>query len=267
MLERTLIDKKCRKRSLLSDVRRKNLHQQLPRTKGRSWCWVMIDADSNFWQEKLALAHVLHVASACSSLSHCFVVPFWFKRNLFWRLLRAVRAVMGADPNFTGVADADAETRADTECTEKKDMKDTEMGLDIPAETCEPAPTRIMLLVMLSMFQGYASMVGPLQSAYKHELGVKHGTGAAHAFTQAAVGVHYGKLIARLGHNVSSLRASAHEPECWLPWSSCLLVCWSHHFWCSHCDGTGSTQSSSPTCCLAWVWAFLKWLSSVSSHP
>lgn len=36
MLERTLIDKKCRKRSLLSDVRRKNLHQQLPRTKGRS---------------------------------------------------------------------------------------------------------------------------------------------------------------------------------------------------------------------------------------
>ena len=113
---------------------------------------------------------------------------------------------MGAEPTFTGVAEADVETRADTtdsmEKKETKDMNDTEMGLDIPAETCEPAPTRIMLLVMLSMFQGYASMVGPLQSAYKHELGVKHGTGAAHAFTQAAVGVHYGKLIARLGHNI-----------------------------------------------------------------
>ena len=28
-------------------------------------------------------------------------------------------------------------------------------------------------------------MVGPLQSAYKHELGVKHGTASAHIFTQA----------------------------------------------------------------------------------
>ena len=59
-----------------------------------------------------------------------------------------------------------------------------------------------MLLVMLSMFQGYASMVGPLQSAYKHELGIKHGSKNAYLFTQAAVGVHYGKLLARLGHNV-----------------------------------------------------------------
>lgn len=66
----------------------------------------------------------------------------------------------------------------------------------------EQEPTRVMLLVMLSMFQGYASMVGPLQSAYKHELGIKHGSKNAHIFTQAAVGVHYGKLLARLGHNI-----------------------------------------------------------------
>lgn len=114
---------------------------------------------------------------------------------------------MTPEPKFTGVADseADVETRAETTDSIREkdsDMKDAEMGLDIPAETAEPAPTRIMLLVMLSMFQGYASMVGPLQSAYKHELGVKHGTANAHVFTQAAVGVHYGKLIARLGHNV-----------------------------------------------------------------
>ena len=73
-----------------------------------------------------------------------------------------------------------------------------------------------MLLVMLSMFQGYASMVGPLQSAYKHELGISHGTDAAHAFTQAAVGVHYGKLIARLGHNVVF--------ACLSPWARVVIA-------------------------------------------
>ncbi|CAE7254383.1 unnamed protein product [Symbiodinium pilosum] len=81
----------------------------------------------------------------------------------------------------------------------------------------EPPPVRLMLLVMLSMFQGYASMVGPLQSAYKHRLGIStDGSGAAHAFTQAAVGVHYGKLIARLGHNVVF--------ACLSPWSRVVIA-------------------------------------------
>ena len=72
-------------------------------------------------------------------------------------------------------------------------------------------------LVMLSMFQGYASMVGPLQSAYKHRLGIStDGTDAAHAFTQAAVGVHYGKLIARLGHNVIF--------ACLSPWTRVVIA-------------------------------------------
>ena len=59
-------------------------------------------------------------------------------------------------------------------------------------------------------------MVGPLQSAYKHELGISHGTDAAHAFTQAAVGVHYGKLIARLGHNVVF--------ACLSPWARVVIA-------------------------------------------
>ncbi|CAK9093290.1 Hypothetical protein SCF082_LOCUS43886 [Durusdinium trenchii] len=79
-----------------------------------------------------------------------------------------------------------------------------------------PPPRRVMLLVMLCMFQGYASMVGPLQSAYKHELGITHGTDAAHAFTQAAVGVHYGKLVARLGHNVFF--------ACLSPWTRVIIA-------------------------------------------
>eukprot|EP00438_Fugacium_kawagutii_P007310 Skav235704 [mRNA] locus=scaffold280:327233:328582:- [translate_table: standard] len=117
---------------------------------------------------------------------------------------------MVSPPAFDGVADieADVETRAETtdSIEGKSDTnppKDAEMGIDIPAETEEPAPTRIMLLVMLSMFQGYASMVGPLQFAYKDEVGaIERGTPQALAFTQAAVGVHYGKMIARLGHNI-----------------------------------------------------------------
>merc|ERR1719450_1332873 len=52
------------------------------------------------------------------------------------------------------------------------------------------------------MFQGYASMVGPLQYAFEHPLGAAGTSEKAHVFTQAAVCVHYGKLIARLGHNV-----------------------------------------------------------------
>merc|ERR1712137_84720 len=55
---------------------------------------------------------------------------------------------------------------------------------------------------MMCMFQGYASMVGPMQHAFKHELVAAHGSPAAHNFTQAAVGVHYGKLLARLGQSV-----------------------------------------------------------------
>ena len=84
-------------------------------------------------------------------------------------------------------------------------------------EKPDQPPVRIMMLVMLSMFQGYASMVGPLQSAYKHRLGIStDGTAAAHAFTQAAVGVHYGKLIARLGHNVIF--------ACLSPWARVVIA-------------------------------------------
>ena len=101
------------------------------------------------------------------------------------------------EPKFTGVADPNPEK----EVKDTKDLRDAEKGMDVPAEEQSIPPT-IMLVVMLSMYQGYASMVGPLQAAYKHELGLKHGTSAAHVFTQAAVGVHYGKLIARLGHGI-----------------------------------------------------------------
>ncbi|CAJ1348365.1 unnamed protein product [Effrenium voratum] len=114
------------------------------------------------------------------------------------------------DQNFEGVAD-EGVTRTETtpmEQTQKTDSLnkvDTEKVEIIEKDAeiqPEQPPTRVMMIVMLSMFQGYASMVGPLQSAYKHELGISHGTNAAHIFTQAAVGVHYGKLVARLGHNV-----------------------------------------------------------------
>eukprot|EP00913_Durusdinium_trenchii_P009337 g8775.t1 len=107
-------------------------------------------------------------------------------------------------PKITGVADVDLEA-VESEETRAETIQSTgksEIEGQIDHVEPEQAPTRIMMLVMLSMFQGYASMVGPLQSAYKHELGVKHGTASAHIFTQAAVGVHYGKLIARLGHNI-----------------------------------------------------------------
>mmetsp|Transcript_37487 Transcript_37487/g.67809 ORF Transcript_37487/g.67809 Transcript_37487/m.67809 type:complete len:430 (+) Transcript_37487:67-1356(+) len=70
------------------------------------------------------------------------------------------------------------------------------------AMVADPPPIRSMILVMLCMFQGYASMVGPLQSAFKHALGAAGHSEKAHVFTQAAVCVHYGKLLARLGHNV-----------------------------------------------------------------
>mmetsp|Transcript_81786 Transcript_81786/g.210651 ORF Transcript_81786/g.210651 Transcript_81786/m.210651 type:complete len:448 (+) Transcript_81786:73-1416(+) len=63
-------------------------------------------------------------------------------------------------------------------------------------------PEKIMLLVMLCMFQGYAAMVGPLQQKFKAELHIGQVGDRAQAFTQAAVFVHYGKFVARLGHNV-----------------------------------------------------------------
>lgn len=106
---------------------------------------------------------------------------------------------MATEPTFTGVADLE-ETQRNT----KEDKDDLEKGMCVAEaeEGCAPVTKWYMLLVMLSVYQGYASMVGPLQAAYKYELGVKHGTAAAHVFTQAAVGVHYGKLIAKLGHNI-----------------------------------------------------------------
>ncbi|CAE7230370.1 unnamed protein product [Symbiodinium sp. CCMP2456] len=97
------------------------------------------------------------------------------------------------------------------------EMSQSDVTEDLEKPSEEQPPVRLMLLVMLSMFQGYASMVGPLQSAYKHRLGIStDGTSAAHAFTQAAVAVHYGKLIARLGHNVVFARLS--------PWTRVVIA-------------------------------------------
>ena len=97
------------------------------------------------------------------------------------------------------------------------EMSQSDVTEDLEKPSEEQPPVRLMLLVMLSMFQGYASMVGPLQSAYKHRLGIStDGTAAAHAFTQAAVAVHYGKLIARLGHNVVFARLT--------PWSRVVIA-------------------------------------------
>ncbi|CAE7806129.1 unnamed protein product [Symbiodinium sp. CCMP2456] len=110
---------------------------------------------------------------------------------------------------------------AEGQGTAPKDGIDLEMSRSEATEDlgkpAEQPPVRLMCLVMLSMFQGYASMVGPLQSAYKHKLGIStDGTAAAHAFTQAAVGVHYGKLIARLGHNVIF--------ACLSPWTRVVIA-------------------------------------------
>lgn len=118
-----------------------------------------------------------------------------------------------AGPEFTGVTDRDHRDHHDLEIDVPKEGQEKDEKIE---NTPELPPRRIMLLVMLSMFQGYASMVGPLQSAYKHELGISHGTDAAHAFTQAAVGVHYGKLIARLGHNVVF--------ACLSPWARVVIA-------------------------------------------
>lgn len=62
--------------------------------------------------------------------------------------------------------------------------------------------SQAMILVMLCMFQGYAAMVGPLQQKFKAELNIGQVGDRAEAFTQAAVFVHYGKFVARLGHNL-----------------------------------------------------------------
>ena len=112
--------------------------------------------------------------------------------------------------DFTGIADHDNDLEDMPKLEERESEKAAEQ------EQAPQAPRRVMLLVMLCMFQGYASMVGPLQSAYKHELGISHGTEAAHAFTQAAVGVHYGKLVARLGHNVVF--------ACLSPWARVIVA-------------------------------------------
>lgn len=71
---------------------------------------------------------------------------------------------------------------------------------DGPEDEHHEVPIRMMLLVMLCMFQGYAAMVGPLQARFKQELGIVQGSAASHVFTQAAVCVHWGKLLARFGH-------------------------------------------------------------------
>jgi len=99
-----------------------------------------------------------------------------------------------SNEDFFGVVD-DVELHGAVEEGEIKCDKDEAPCSDLP-------PTRSMIVVMLCMFQGYASMVGPLQSAFKHQLGAAGTSEKAHVFTQAAVCVHYGKLIARLGHNV-----------------------------------------------------------------
>jgi len=61
---------------------------------------------------------------------------------------------------------------------------------------------RALMLPMICIFGGYASMVGPAQQKFKSELRIGQTGEAAMIFTQAAVFVHYGKLIARLGHDV-----------------------------------------------------------------
>lgn len=70
------------------------------------------------------------------------------------------------------------------------------------APSDERPPVRILLLVMLCMFQGYASMVGPPQQKFKKALNVGQFGVNASLFTQAANFVHWGKFVARLGHNV-----------------------------------------------------------------
>ena len=89
-----------------------------------------------------------------------------------------------AGPEFTGVTDRDHRDHRDLEINMPKEAKEGQEKVEKDEKTPdlentpELPPRRIMLLVMLSMFQGYASMVGPLQSAYKHELGISHGTDA-----------------------------------------------------------------------------------------
>eukprot|EP00928_Gymnodinium_smaydae_P055434 TRINITY_DN38989_c0_g1_i1.p1 TRINITY_DN38989_c0_g1~~TRINITY_DN38989_c0_g1_i1.p1 ORF type:complete len:562 (-),score=127.50 TRINITY_DN38989_c0_g1_i1:125-1750(-) len=66
----------------------------------------------------------------------------------------------------------------------------------------EQAPTRILFLSMLCIFQGYAVMVGPCQQKFKKALNVGQFGGDAELFTQAADFVHWGKFFMRIGHNV-----------------------------------------------------------------
>mmetsp|Transcript_70536 Transcript_70536/g.210332 ORF Transcript_70536/g.210332 Transcript_70536/m.210332 type:complete len:427 (-) Transcript_70536:134-1414(-) len=65
----------------------------------------------------------------------------------------------------------------------------------------DPPPVRLLLIPMTCVFQGYAAYV-VCQRYLKAELGVGHTGEREHLFTQATVFMHYGKLAARVGHDV-----------------------------------------------------------------
>mmetsp|Transcript_30495 Transcript_30495/g.87070 ORF Transcript_30495/g.87070 Transcript_30495/m.87070 type:complete len:436 (+) Transcript_30495:105-1412(+) len=95
-----------------------------------------------------------------------------------------------------GDEDSDSTTSATDSGSEyEDDLKVAESGDELP-------PIRAMVLPMVCVFQGYACMVGPAQQKFKAELGIGQVGDMAHIFTQAAVFVHYGKMIARLGHDI-----------------------------------------------------------------
>lgn len=61
----------------------------------------------------------------------------------------------------------------------------------------ELPPRRALLLPMLAVFQGYACYV-----SLQHDLKSRMGADGSHVFTQAAVFMHYGKLVMRVGHDI-----------------------------------------------------------------
>jgi len=65
----------------------------------------------------------------------------------------------------------------------------------------ELPPARLLLVPMACIFQGYAAYV-VCQRYLKAELNVGHTGEAEHLFTQSTVFMHYGKLVARIGHDV-----------------------------------------------------------------
>mmetsp|Transcript_116044 Transcript_116044/g.333267 ORF Transcript_116044/g.333267 Transcript_116044/m.333267 type:complete len:443 (+) Transcript_116044:64-1392(+) len=84
-------------------------------------------------------------------------------------------------------------------CVDEVEFLPGQMALVMPDDL---PPVRALILPMICVFQGYACMVGPAQQKFKAELGIGQSGQAALIFTQAAVFVHYGKLVARLGHEV-----------------------------------------------------------------